>query len=526
MVVLRCYAKSVMPPSPYRAPDSLARQIAAEATLAGAGRIAFQRSGEFFFVAPESGAIGQLLADESPRKYKFQVRSDGRWVDASKYVSVASVHHVVPALRLGKLDRLMDDAPDVIARAAASDPEAFSVALRSLHRHLFDALNRDPRTDSVAQAHQFLSRQTPLHGDQQVDFLRSTVALYAVMVDHDLRHVLAGHGAADLVEVVQARVADHAEDFSSTGSQIAVANVLGKLCSLEDRTAAARHFERVRALDHEGVIEHFYLETGSKTYFSSEEVEGIASGDARDIRGTIEPLDASGPGNSLAIAIAMDVGFYRTYAPMLRFFAQQMPDVDYNFLICGSRDEALEAVADAGVYARSLATLNRSGNPRNVHHFWMPVPVFVADPVTFYACARFFAVQMLLDRYVNVYLMDADLATGVDPRPYLRRVAKLPFALPSMSGFTALHPWRRYMAGNVALNRGVLETPVLTDLQDYVALGLRQPHSWTLDQNALAYTIERNRSTFADLNGYDRPYSQPKFRLAWERRHRESAGTI
>lgn len=502
----------------------LARQIAKEALEAGAGRIAFQqRDGAFAFAAPDPASVEQILQANRPQKYKLQNRTDAAWTDASPYAPVDDGSKVISALRRGDLERLESMSPRAVARAAAVDPEVFSVALRGLHRSLFDALNRDPAGSHVARAHAFLEKQAALFGDPHVDFLRATVSLYDVMVNRGLASVLRGGPIGGVLTALEEHVQAHRGVFASTTAQIAVESTFGKLHSVRDRREAAVHFARVRELDVSGLIEHFYLETGNKTYFSAEEIESAEVDTARAIRNSIVPLDVREPSNGTSIVIAMDPGFYRTYAPMLLFYAQQMPDVDYTFLLCGDEEDARSTLADGEGFARSLARLNRSGSPINVHYYRIPIPPAVIDQVTFYASARFFAPEMLLERYSSVYLMDADLATDVDPREYLRKVSPLTFALPSMTGFAALHPWRRYLAGNVALQQRVLGTPVLNDLQNYLAYGLNQPHSWTLDQNALAYTVERNPEHFTDLRSQDRPFYQPKFRLVWERRHREQS---
>lgn len=501
--------------------SKLARKIAADAVAAGAGRIAFQRDGIFSFASPDPSAIDRVLQMNSPRKFKFQISIDATWIDSSPYMTVETGAAPIAALRRGDLMRLESLSQDSVARAATIDPEVFSVALRGLHRSLFDALNRDPASTNVARSLAFLEKQTAVHGDPYFDFLRATVSLWDVIVTHDLATVLRGGGITGVLSALEERVRAHPEVFTTVAGQIAMESTYGKLFSLRDRREASGHFARVRELDAPGLVEHFYLETGNKSYFSAVEIECADANAVEEIRSSIVPLDTRNPINQTSIVIAMDPSFYRTYAPMLRFYAQQMPDIDYSFILCASEDEALAAVADGDDFSRSLARLNRSGSPSNVHHYRVPVPPTTIDPITFYASARFFVPEMLLERYESIYLMDADLATDIDPRAYLRQVSTLTFALPTMTGFASLHPWRRYLAGNVALHRRILDTPVLSDLQAYLAYGLKQPHSWTLDQNALAYTVERNHEHFTDLRSQDRPFYQPKFRLAWERRHRE-----
>lgn len=498
----------------------LARLFFDEARSVGAGRLVFRR-GEQAFTAPvNSDAIERLLLAESPDKFKFQARSEGRWIDVTSYTAIRSGNKVIAAIRDGDIETAGALSPATVARAAASEPKVFAVALRGLYSQVFEQINKDANSAIAARTSRLLNKQHALSDDPRVGFIRATVDLYDVMIKRDLSSVLQGGPTERTVAAVKDHIERAGDRFERSEARVAAANVLGKLLSLHDRQAAAAQFATVREDDEHGLMEHFHLENGSKTYFSAAEVASSSSR-AGEIRASIESLEAGLPRNSFGLLIGLDAAFYRTYAPLLRFYAQQLPDIDFNFLICGSRGEAEAAVADGTAYSDALARLNASGVPANMHHFRVPTPDFVKDRNTFYASARFFAIEMMLDRYPSAYLMDADLVTDVDPRPFFRRVEHLTFAAPSMRGFTALYPWRRFMAGNIAVSKNVLETAVVDDLQDYLAHGLQFVNSWTLDQNALTYAIERNRRHYTDLRPLGRPFHQPKFRIAWERRHRE-----
>ncbi len=346
------------------------------------------------------------------------------------------------------------------------------------------------------------------------------------MVKGGLASVLRGASPVSMINSLTAYIDQHPTRFESAAGQLALHNTLGKVRSLLDRDSAAAHFQQVRDLDSIGLMEHFYLETGCKTYFSAAEFSHTSTTPVADIAASIVDVDGASPSNKFGVLVALDPAFYRIYSPTLRFYAQQMPDIDFVLLVCGTEAEVSAVVADGDEYSRSLNRLNRSGIPSNLSHFRIPVPAGVPEDRTFFACARFFAVQLMLDRYESTYIMDADLVTDIDPRPYWRRTSEHAFALPAMRGFAALHPWRRYMAGNIAVNRKALSSKILSDLQAYLTYGLSMPHSWALDQNALTFAAENHPGLCTDLSPLKRPFYQPKFRLSWERRHLEHSGGV
>lgn len=497
-----------------------ARSIAAEADVANAGRITFLAEGKFVFSPVDEVVIASVLATSKPQRYKFQVEVDGRWVDNSKYKVLDASTSVLDALREGDLLTVADLPIASVGRAATAEPRVFRTALRGLSRQLGERLAKDPTTAITQPALRVLDSLSTVHDDRNLRYLRATVDLLDSIAGTPLKGLLEGRDKGEAIASAMTRINEAAANFSTTEGKIAASNVLGKIHSMSDRELAASQFRQLRELDTFSLIEHFYVDMGAMTYFAHDDIDARASEDAEEIRSSIEPLDSQRTRNKAAVAISMDPRFYRIYSPLLHYYAQQLPAVDYNIILCGDADEVEEVVADSHHFVAALAQMNHSGSSQNVHFYRMPVPEFAVEPKTFYASARFFAAQTMLEHYQSVYTMDADLTTDIDPQPFFRRIASVPFGTPHSNGFPAFSPWRRYMAGNVPMNRRILDSPLLTELQDYLTYGLRSKASWMLDQNALAYVIERHPEYYTELNQYKRPFSAPKFRAVWEKNFR------
>lgn len=430
---------------------------------------------------------------------------------------------ILKTIRAGAPKALLELSPQQTADVAAADPKVFAQALRGVARRCTPGV--EPKRQETAPILAFLDRLAPLASADCVDYLRSTADFYEGLAGEDIPSTLSSGRIDDLLHIVDDRVAAHSERHNGEGSDLARENVLGKIHSLNSRDVAQSHFGRLRSEDRGGIIPDFYVDLGAMTYFAQREVEREASlRDAQQIRSAVHELGERKSANSTSIVVSVDPRFYRIYAPYLYFCAQQLPEIDVTLVICGTGGQAKELIGDGHRYMKALAGLNGSGYPQNLNHYFMPVPKFAIERRTFYAGARFFAASTLLERYANLYLMDADLVVDVHPGAFLKKVRSLPVAVPKSAGPAALSPWRRYMAGNIPLNQEILNTSFLEDTQRYLAHGFRSRSSWMLDQNALSYAIERSSRAIEDVNGYPRPIRTMKFMATWEKNYRRKSG--
>lgn len=489
--------------------------ILQHAVATGAERICFLVHGRYAFAGLDAEAIDSVL-EQRPARYKLQVKRDGRWADVSKYMPASPGAQALDDIREGDLESALRSTPDEIGNAANGDPRSLVRAVRGLSRLLADSM-AGRGTVSASKARDVLDSIGTRVDSPHVRYLQGIADLYVALLAFPAEDLLSGELVESAVGSLEARINADPERYSSSEGKSAAATILGKLLSNTDRTSAARHFRRAREGNNSTVIRDLYIDMGVMTYFDEAEVENTQNPvDPVGIRGSIRPVTNIDPQNPTGVLVSVDPRFFRIYGPLLYFYAQQMPDIDYTILLCGPDDEVHQAISDGADFGHALNVLNRSGLA-NIHFYSVALPSIVPEPKTFYASARFFAAQMMLERYPSVYLMDADLTTDVDPRPFFQRIADVPFAGPAQKNFTALSPWRRYMAGNIHLSRSILNGAMLNDLQRYLAAGLSQCDSWMLDQNALAYAIERNHSDFTDLSIFDRPFTPPRFRSVWEK---------
>lgn len=503
-----------------------AAEIAAESAAVGAGRVCFH-NGKYLFADPTEEAISSALEQSVSGRYKLQAIREGKWTDLSKYAPIFDAASLLSVLMSCDFSAPVElEARDVIEAMRLKPGKADSV----LRKTFYNALDQQAKHPSMTRLPRVLSFFTQLKAglkeQPRYDYFMSYLSVFHEAQVLGLADIIVSRDRDAVVGIVSDLMSFMEREGQNMGGAAQAAGdcVLGQILSLADRDAASRRFRALRTSEHAALIEFFYWDLGALTYFGADEIEEtVLTTDVQSTIASLIPIHAPDVSNEMAVGVSMDESFFRVYAPWLYFYAQQLPNIDFNFILCAEPDTADSLMREGSVFAQSLASLNRSGEPSNVRVYSMPTPDFVCEAKTFYACARFFALPELLSHYPQVYLMDADLYLSDNPTNYFQRLQEVPFASPDSPGPVGLSPWRRYMAGNIAANQSIADSQLLLDLQSYIVHGLQQPASWMLDQNALAFAAERSESgTFLLLNSFKRPFMTSKFMGTWESNFRKA----
>lgn len=492
----------------------LAQRIHSDALSHAAGRVTFRTESGFEFAPTDKPSIQRVLLERSPKHYKLQRKKEARWRDISRYRRIGDAKDVTRAFAAGSLKSF---APHDIIRLAEEHPKPFEVALVKYLRGATRRFGSNLKVSPLAADLEMLDEAFDVLRNPNINYVTAALSLYLDSAAAGLADSLRSDRYEAVISELRSNIATNPGRYANDVGRVATNMLLGKLYSLTDRSRAAEHFRLVRELDSNHFVEHFYIDLGASTYFSTEHLkDSEASNRTARVQHSITPLESTPHTVDSAFVISVDPRFFRIYAPTFLYYAQQLPDIDYALVICGTEADAQEAMRHGREFSRSLNALNSSGADANVRYYHAPVPDFVAERKSFYASARFYAIESLLRKYDHLYLLDADMTAVADPRPYLKQISSLPFGVVQTPGFTGLSPWRRNMAGNVTVSREALESPILSDLQDYLSYSLEAKNSWMLDQNALTYAVERNPGVTEDLSRFHRPFSQNEFRSTWE----------
>lgn len=274
-----------------------------------------------------------------------------------------------------------------------------------------------------------------------------------------------------------------------------------------NRSVAEAMFEKVRLSRNADLFSWYGADSGVNTYFSLTDADyDDAKNKIASINNFIVPYF---PKNASAIIISLDVRFFKIYFPLLGFVAHHAADVDFHiFLVGGGFDEV---VSWSDQYRSLLQDLTEISNKSNVFFQNIPVPDYVYDAKTFYACARYMYASKALANYRRVYIMDADLIPKDDFVSYIDKLQDGCWINKNVS-FTSLWPWRRVMGGNMAFVGEQAEV-FLKHMIAYILKGLSIPGSWMLDQNAALYASENSECSLLK----NIPFVQLPVRCMWER---------
>lgn len=315
--------------------------------------------------------------------------------------------------------------------------------------------------------------------------------------------------------------------FPGTG-----ANLLhrAKIESLTDRAAATATLQQAKALS-PNFFAKLRFDEGAHTYLPLEEIDAARPAyDPEAVRPALEQALGARPERyrspKATLLWSMNGRFLRAHGPQWFDLA---PALIANYglgmvvLMVGEPDEIDPLVEEARDLIARTARFHGASAPeevaRSVLFVRLPLPGFVADPVTFYASARYLhARQVLAAAGTPVVVLDADFTPKFPFDATLAYAAKGDVAFPVSRGSAALSPWRRYIAMTGCFSPTPGAERFLVEVERYLLGGLTRPSSWMLDQNALDHAAQAlgGEIVFQNLNRITRPGGQDPIRKANE----------
>lgn len=421
----------------------------------------------------------------------------------------------ITALRAGPGTKAKPISPEAVLEAAEKLPKSYAGALSAILYRLADSQLKSPGKNTVQHFESFTQPWLSALSDDRARYLTGYLDVFSKAVQVGLQN-LDWKNKDHARELVEQLLPQLPEVGSVQG--LAWLPMIGQLQSTYSRDDAAETFSKVQQHEHSQLIVDFYWDTGALTYYSEAEIQERR----RDIPSLsrmrrLSPSD--GPNSDKAVVISVDPNFFRIYGPMILFNAQQLTSIDFVLILCAEEEEGQHALEDAHEYLQALSKFNKQPVPQNLRIQIAGIPEWVGDKRTFYACARFLGLPELLDQYETIYAMDADLFMIRDPQPFMEASSNIPLSVPETQGLLGVPPWRRYMAGNMVVNREFAGSTTLERLVDYLSVGLAASSSWMLDQNAISYAVERGLNGEFERMSKARPAITATFMRLWERNY-------
>lgn len=494
---------------------------------------------------------------------RYFVREDANWVVTPHYwefteggVARVSSAHIVAGLSGGVArGGGVGDLDGILKLSAQRDSEAeFLEHLAAFVMRSWKGLSgENVNRDGLQQAARSCAAATEVsrHVCTALDYLSLWVEVERYFDEHDLKRKRFSEiftGDKHVVGINEV-IDGHSEGLST---RYGLFMFKGMLASARgDRTVAADLF--AEAARNEREFAHAQsLDLFAATYFTPEQVDGRRAGAAEQYGSLMEAfklcadLEPGGVEDTL-IVFSCDAKFFSVYFPYWASVIEYLRhhNVSLHFILVGEPNET-RTVHERGVaLAEAIAGLRGSDARRpseGLSFSTVPVPPHVVDKTTFYACARYlFARKIRNQRNGEILLLDIDMTLQMDPSAFLGHLreevdGRLPVVMGG--GKSSLIPARRFMAGTFLVPGGELGDEALQHIEDYILSGLACPRSWTLDQMALAYAVERvvgtrGADTVMDIGIFRRPFAQQPInrlyedgqrRLDLQRRHGGGAG--
>lgn len=343
-----------------------AQDILAQGEAVGAGRVCFY-DGEFSFVDLDGDAIADALPHFVSGRYKLQAVVDHKWTNVSEFSPVFSHRRLLETLEKSDFSVIPDFDVLEVAEAYSLDSEKGAITLRKVFYNTLNQQARRHEAYRISNVVAFFSLLAEhLTGDSRYEYFLGYMEAFRDAQEQGLTEVIASPSAEAVRRVASGLVDDLAGDrWESAAARAGVSCVVGQVFSLTDRPSASKAFRALRESGHAELVEFFFWDLGALTYFGSDEV-GDASVEIDAVVGSILPVNGGPAASSVAVGVSMDENFFRVYAPWLYFYAQQLPHVDFNFILCADREKSNSLASEGMQFSRSLAALNRGGDPSNV----------------------------------------------------------------------------------------------------------------------------------------------------------------
>lgn len=438
--------------------------------------------------------------------------------------AIAGIH---PYLT-GKGDLTEAEKALIAAVADHAEDRIVTAASRVSYRMLREAANLGKVKWDRLDVLDSLSPKTDNPVRQMIATLRHMHDTYDVLARHKLRsYAPVGSLSADVKNDLYAA---HASVAAKYDTPVVHMVQEAKIASLHDRDRAADIFRKAFVQD-KAYIKANENERGVTTYYSETEVMSVPDEPQTDMYdklvAALAMRDESFASPVLNLVWSTDPKFLRYHGAYWMNLAPFFLSQGYGmvFVVVGDEAEAKAAISEARELVQSLLRFRGVTNPEkfsnSISFVYAPVPAHVASVKTFYACARYFFIETVLQATnAPALVVDMDMAANDVIKGFADKCLEHDFGCPVTSGVSSLYPWRRYIANTVFIRNTDITRTMFSEMRRYIRKGLAEEISWTLDQNALTFVIERalvKGLDMIDFSNLARPFLQGPLGPMFER---------
>lgn len=416
-------------------------------------------------------------------KFKYQIYEESRWKDVlggNRYIFT-----VDSKVLLKNIDFTKNSKINILSLGNAKEAQ-LSYALKYMLKNIYEYLFSAPNTVKIKKTEEFLNlfnEELMLHSDI-ISHFHSQLTILVKYIDYCENHKSINELTSCLQllkKLTNKYKFNYLEnDGISSGKSVARGNIL----SVYDRDLAYENYQKAISIG-ESYISGFLAVDAMTTYY--------AKIDDHNNSYFIEEYEGNHANRNLNVCFSTDASYFKMFAFIWVQASFSFKDLNFNFgIVAESKELFNEMVGNYELLVDVYSKFLGSSAPKNNNFFWI-CPAFINKTV--FACARFYLSSLLLEKHSNdVYISDIDQLVIGDLETYLinisKQVSNSSVYLPIVSKYYNFLPGRSHLAGNIYIRNDDQGKKFSNLLTNYVGMGIEEPYSWMLDQNATRYASE------------------------------------
>lgn len=450
-------------------------------------------------------------------KFKFQKYENDTWVDVSKFFFLEKARNIKTFL-IDQSDMSSKEIERMITIFSQDKKNNnYSLAILAFKKAVNYISNTDK--EKITNVIEYLNLAQKSYSDLTPLWKNINVYLKFLIrrKDYFVKHNLMKKSYEELDYIFSSKIEHQNFIFNEIEElneyDVETSNILKGLyySFLKDRESATREFGKAVEGDTQLIID---LGVGEGIFTYINEVNNSGEYDNKII-----DLNSIGETSEFTILMSLDSKFLRKYGAQLFYSIISLKKQHFHFHLIGETDEVSKVYSDSkNLFETMKKYIQPSQGVIEPTFSYETCPEFVKEPVTLYACARFLNAPRFMEKFDSkILIIDADYYINNDFEKYFAKLKETDISMAVSSGVKSMRPWGRYMAGSVYIDKNETGQLFLKELNSYIIENLKGKNTWTLDQNALTYAMEKireKRPSAKYVNAYNlpRPLVQPAIR--------------
>lgn len=207
-------------------------------------------------------------------------------------------------------------------------------------------------------------------------------------------------------------------------------------------------------------------------------------------QGNIKFIGDKIPESNTTILCSLDINYLRLFGPQIMVMCSQLKKQHVHLHIIGKEDECMNIIKESIDLIKNICGFSKKDSQ---------IPSFsiedikdnIKDKKAFFACSRFIHALEIMNKFNrDLYIMDADMMMIDSPYEFFKKSKEHDMVCTTVSGFDYFSSWKKFSIGNIYFKNNDKSKLVLELMRTYILENMYEKTAWTLDQNAISYSID------------------------------------